>query len=405
MAGTGGAQVITLASTPVLTRIYSPADFGLYAAVFGAASIIATASCLRYEAAIPMYKDSGDPEALLMICIASLLVFTGATFFAEIVSGGLFGLGDGAVEGGVGLLAALVLMCGMNNSVTFWTIQKERFSLLSLAVLLQSIGTVGSQILLFENVGTLGLLIGAIIGYLLSNLLLLFKITCRDKPWSNFRGVVSRVKDVAIKYRSFPLFGVWAVLLNNLNNHLPNILFFRLTTPATAGIFSMSTRMTRAPLALIGQSVFQVMSQHTGQLVREGKDLTTTAAIVTRRMAHLIGLPLAVASIFFEELFSIVLGAEWGIAGSYAKILAPWIFLIYISWPLTAVYNSLGLQRSLLVFNILFVLGVILSFSLRMFTDQSLAIVIGLSVFGSGFRLLYCAWIYRYLSKSEAKRS
>ena len=81
----------------------------------------------------------------------------------------------------------------------------------------------------------------------------------------------------------------------------------------------------------------------------------------------------------------------------FARQLLPWVFLIYITWPLTALYNTLGLQRALLVFNVLFVLAVLIPFSLTLLGSAADFTVLGLVLLGSIARLTYCIWIYQHL--------
>jgi O-antigen/teichoic acid export membrane protein len=397
MAGTGSAQAITLISTPFLTRLYSPNDFGYLATVLGIATIIATASSLRYEAAIPIRGVSGDSEALLVLCVVLLIAVALTVLGTEALIGDSIGNGAIGYQGGFGMLAGLMMLCGLNNILTFWTIHRERFTLLSIGRISQSSGTVLAQIFLAKRFGAKGLLLGAVFGLFIYNALLAGYAISRDSKRFSFDHTVSRVREVAIAYKRFPLFGMWASLLNSFNNHLPNILFFRLLSPADAGIFSMSTRMTRAPLALVGQSVFHVMTQYAGQNAGELKEVARTMPAITYRMAHIVGPPLVVLAFFLEPVFSIVLGPDWESAGGYAQILLPWMFIIYISWPLTAIYNSFGLQRQLLGFNILFVLAVLLSFALTFVTHSAESIVISLSVLGTAARLAYCIWIYQFL--------
>lgn len=87
----GGAvlgQAITVLVSPILTRLYSPEDFGVfgvYASILGIVTVIAS---LRYEYALPLPEDDAIAANILALCFLLLLGMTG--LIALLV----YGLGD-----------------------------------------------------------------------------------------------------------------------------------------------------------------------------------------------------------------------------------------------------------------------------------------------------------------------
>ena len=78
MSGTVISQIIAILVSPILTRIYSPDDygvFGVYASIVGIVGVIIT---LKFEAAILLPKDNGKAIRLKnltqrIVLIGSLL--------------------------------------------------------------------------------------------------------------------------------------------------------------------------------------------------------------------------------------------------------------------------------------------------------------------------------------------
>ena len=67
ITGTAIAQAIPIAISPVLTRIYSPDDFGVFALYLSITSIIAIVATGRYELAITLpAKNEEDAVTNLM---------------------------------------------------------------------------------------------------------------------------------------------------------------------------------------------------------------------------------------------------------------------------------------------------------------------------------------------------
>ena len=65
--GTGFAQIIGVLFTPIITRIYDPADFGTLTLILSVVGILSTLSSLRYESAITIEKIRSE-------CIISKII-------------------------------------------------------------------------------------------------------------------------------------------------------------------------------------------------------------------------------------------------------------------------------------------------------------------------------------------
>ncbi|MCI0564861.1 MAG: hypothetical protein MN733_40865, partial [Nitrososphaera sp.] len=64
----GISQGIVLAASPLLTRLYSPEDFGVFA-VFGVfIGLLGGLSCMRYEHALPLARGEVEAANILALC-------------------------------------------------------------------------------------------------------------------------------------------------------------------------------------------------------------------------------------------------------------------------------------------------------------------------------------------------
>jgi len=114
VGGTAGAQVLTVLAAPLLTRLYSPEDFGLLAVYASMLALIGVISSLRYELAIPLPEDDGEAAnvaALSLILVGLSALLTGALVWqlgpaiADL-------LGVPALAGYLWLLPVAVLLSG-----------------------------------------------------------------------------------------------------------------------------------------------------------------------------------------------------------------------------------------------------------------------------------------------------
>jgi len=79
MTGTGLAQAIPVAISPILTRLYSPEDFGTFAVYMAVVSIASVLVTGRYELAIMLPKNDRDALHIVVLsaglsCIISALL-------------------------------------------------------------------------------------------------------------------------------------------------------------------------------------------------------------------------------------------------------------------------------------------------------------------------------------------
>ena len=69
MTGSTLSYVIPILVSPILTRIYTPDDFGLYAIFLAIISIIGSIVGGRYELAIMLPGNDDDSASIVIICM------------------------------------------------------------------------------------------------------------------------------------------------------------------------------------------------------------------------------------------------------------------------------------------------------------------------------------------------
>src|SRR5690606_29477155 len=76
VGGTAGAQLITIAATPLLTRLYTPNDFGVLAVYMSVLALFTVVASLRYELAIPLPESDDDAIHIVVLCLFITLLMT-----------------------------------------------------------------------------------------------------------------------------------------------------------------------------------------------------------------------------------------------------------------------------------------------------------------------------------------
>src|SRR5574341_1067345 len=70
--GGAAAQLLTLAAMPVLSRLFTPADYGTYAVYASLVAIPSALAAWSYEAAIPLPKEEEEARRLLALSLAAV---------------------------------------------------------------------------------------------------------------------------------------------------------------------------------------------------------------------------------------------------------------------------------------------------------------------------------------------
>jgi len=79
------AQVLLIISSPLLTRLYSPEDFGVFAFFIGIIGVLSTITNLRYEQAIIIPKKDSLANQLVYLSLISNITFSFFSAFIIIV--------------------------------------------------------------------------------------------------------------------------------------------------------------------------------------------------------------------------------------------------------------------------------------------------------------------------------
>ena len=394
VSGAAAAQAIIFAARPVLTRLYTPDEFGVLTVFVTLVAIFATVGSGRYEDAL-MLPDE-DREAANVLALA-LLVVAG---IALLVSLSLVWLptwesllGGEALRPALLLLPPALLLMGWHTILETWHTRGDRFRAVAVARSAQSLVAVGLQLAagLFA-VGALGLVGGATAGFAIAALWLSVVWVQRDglRLWSHVRfGMLPRVMK---RYARFPLYSAPAALLNVLASRAPVLLLAAFFATDTVGQFGVAFGTLVLPLGLIAGAIGQVFFVRAAEAHRTG-DLGGLTLAFYRRLLVVTVYPALVVLVAGPRLFTFVFGSAWEVAGQYAQALAVWVFLVSVAVPLTRVFDVTERQRADLGFSVLLFAVQTGAFIIASVNGDALYAVLVLGVVGAALRLLHIGWM------------
>ncbi|NPD46429.1 MULTISPECIES: lipopolysaccharide biosynthesis protein [unclassified Lentimicrobium] len=398
LSGSTLAQLIPLASEIILVRLFTPAEFGILALFLAVATLFSALATARYEMAIVLPKEDDKAINILALSLTIALLMT-------ILSGiivWIFGEQISQIAKSPALFPFLkwvplfVLVSGIFQSFNLWATRKKYYKNIAYSKVSQSSTnasvSIGTGYLGFNSIG---LIWGQISGWFIGSLPLIFKF------WRNDMSLLKSVNRVEIvrqakEHSDFPKINSLHVLSDIGQQSIVNIIISRFFSDATLGFYSRMIRIVKVPAGFIGSAMGQVFYQKASEQWQKDKDIRALFTSQVKMMA-LLGLPIFILlAIFGTQIFGFVLGKDWAIAGHYAQILSPWLFLNFLISPFTHIPLITQNQKRFFALSLSMNIMVIIAFVIGHFTDgtieTSLMIVCAFQVV---FHLYLGYWFYK----------
>jgi O-antigen/teichoic acid export membrane protein len=328
LAGGVLAQALPLLLGPWLTRLYSPAEFGVYHLFAAVAANAAVVACARYEFALPLAADDAEATALRTLCQRLLL----ATTAVAALGGVAWALAIGRAW--PLWLPAAVGTLGLVSLATLHATRAQRFRRLALARVLQHGGGALLQLVAgLLRTGVSGLIVAPVAAALAAVAAL---------GWPGPAGAArAQWLAAARAHRSFPLLNTPHAFLGALQDTLAVALVAGSLGPAAAGAWGLALRYLKAPATLVGGAVSQALYPRLAPAAGQAAGCTAEGRRVVRRTMLLLAVlaaPLVTLLwLLGPVLFWLAFGDAWAEAGILARALALYIGLHFVASPLGVV--------------------------------------------------------------------
>jgi len=354
--GAAFAQTLSLLAAPILTRLYSPAEFGTFALYLSILLVLVAVGTLRYEQAIPLPED--DTDALHVLAFGLAVALAVSMLLGVAIA---LGAGDLLAEtplsalrpylwlGPIALLLASAYQC-----MTHWAMRRRAFDEIAKTRIIQGIGKTTTQVALGAlGAGPLGLMLGDAVGRgggsgSLARL-----------AWRGSREAISAIRPsgvlrLADRYRRFAAMSTGSALLQVGAMQVPPLLLSLSFTIEVVGWYSLAQQVVFLPIGLISYSTAQVYAGEAPRAAREGAGSLRRVFLKTASgLALIAAVPAVLLAGLAPFAFSLVFGEEWTEAGIIAQLMTPVFFFSFAVAPLTYTLNVLGALNWLLFWSCL----------------------------------------------------
>lgn len=336
------AHLITLAISPLITRIYTPDEFGMFALFTSVVVILTLFATGTYEFSIVLPEKEKTARGLFKVSVACTVIFTTicyiVLFFTAPFISDLTSLSITFLM----LLPLAVLFNSAMGSFTYWFNRNEYFDEFAQAKVAMAGGTGLFQLGIgFAGLTSIGLLIGLIAGRFFSvgtmALQKVHELRKLFRGWSKSDLILA-----ATKYSDHPKFVLLSSLLSSVAIEVPVFLITTLFGSQELGFYGLAIRVLMAPVTLVSMSVGHVYFQKFASRKNSGEELSPYIFRLWTVLFVIGIVPFTLLFFFSEAAFAFVFGADWIGAGTVAAILSPMLFFLFITNPTS---------KSLLVMN------------------------------------------------------
>ena len=333
--GVMAGQAVAVLVSPLLTRLYTPQEFGLFAVVTALSGILGTSIGLRFELAVPGCRD--EREAAHTVLLTMLACAAVAALVAVAVWLGRDGLaralGAPAAAPLLWLLPAMLLLWGWGQPLVYWSIRRGSFRMNAVNRTLQLASQAFGQLALAAPVGGgLGLTLGYALGYLLRVLHHLWALPA--EAWRQLRAVeAGELRRLAVLHWRYPVFSLPSALLQSAAQFLPALLLAPLYGPAVAGLFALAQRMLDVPIRLLSNTASEAFLGEVARL--EPAEVRRVFLRTARRFLVVGFLGMAPLLLAGPALFALVFGEAWRDAGTMVQCLVPVSLARFVVIPIS----------------------------------------------------------------------
>jgi lipopolysaccharide exporter len=402
MSGTAVAQIIGLALTPIISRLFSPSDFGVFGSFISVASIIAAGATLEYTQAIMLPKEKEDAINLFVIsCLGTIAVGFLCLTICILIPATVNGLMKTSGVWALALLVAATVVAGLNRACQAWCVRVKAFKHTAASQVIRSFSSNGAQIGFgFLKGGATGLIISSVLADILASINLV-RVLIPDLLVLRHSIRWGRIKQLAKDYRDFPMFSASQNVINALSSGLPVLLLTHFYGIMVAGAYAFGVRILQVPMGFVLSALRQVLFQKAGETQHQDGKLLPLYVKITAGLFGLAFFPSLALFIWAPQLFTWIFGSQWGMAGEFARSLVLWMMFVFCNLPAVLFAQLIRIQRTVFLYDLVLLAARVLSLVLGGLYLNALQTVMLFSVVGAFMNFILILLVGHAVMKNE----
>ena len=356
-SGTAAAQAITMAFSPLITRLYGPEVFGLLGVFVTLISILAPIAALTYPIAIILPKKDSHAMGIAKLAFSIALIVSTITAIV------LFFLGDlllrlvksDALLDYIMLVPLAMMFAAMLQINQQWLIRKKQFKLTAKIAIAQAFIISSTQAIFgWLNPIPAVLIIIATFSAILHAFMMLIGIKYNPSAQATMlpHDLPEKISQLAKNYKEFVIYRTPQVFMNAVSQSLPILMLASFFGPTASGFYTIGKMVLGMPSTLISKSMGDVFYPRITEAAHKNENLTSLVSRATFALAMIGFIPFAIVIISGPYLFGVVFGSEWVMAGEYARWLAFWFYTMFFTTAIAQTIPVIRQQKLDLIFTV-----------------------------------------------------
>ena len=394
-------QFIALLAYPILTRIYSEAEFGIFAAFMSVCVLLTTLGTGRYEESLVVAKDRKETVNLMgfslkLLIFFSLFLFIGLAIFRKQV----FSLCKmESIEPFWYLIPFTVFFTGsiylLNNLAT----REKQFKRITATGLVQNfVNTAGKLIAGFSGLTRTGLIFSNLLSVVTGNIpYLSLKKTLEEALRWNW----DDERKTALRYIDFPRFNLGRTFLSGFSINLPFLILIGIFGETSIGLYSLAFTLLYRPVNLFANSLYTTLFENGASTIRDKKPFLPSLKKYWKYLCFYILPCFILAFLISRPAFVILFGSQWKESAIYFQYLLPWMFMAMMVSPVQFVpilFNKQKIALWLEIIHLLFRWGAL---GIGIYLMRFQTGILLFSIVGLFFTSVSFMWFYSMIKKYE----
>lgn len=393
------SQAVSFALMPVITHLYSPEDYGVYATFIAIVLIIYPVVAWRLNAAITISDNDSDAQGLFCLSWLAVLITVVALQVVTCICYFFLGLGEPEYL----YVPVVLLVMGFCLTSQSRLIYINKFKGMAYARIVDNISdrllAIVLALVIAGGVSAVFLVLARIVGATASFLVSIIYLKVNASLTFTLLSY-SRAITLLSKYRSYLLYSTPSLLLDSFGRYVPVLVFAFFYTPEDAAFFLLAMQLVNMPIVLLGDGLANSFIKYSSDNRSNIKGIANLILDVSVLLLYLF-VPVSLVLLCFGELlFSIVFGELWRSSGWYASVLISGTYFMLIHRVFSGLFELYGRQRVRFIFDVFLVLAKLLVVCLVVFFDSpAIYVVVGVTLVNIFVYLFAVFYLYRFVLK------
>ncbi len=357
------AQIIPILAYPILSRIYTPTQFGILATLVSISGLMSTVATLKYENSLLIVKGKKLAAEFSVIIISiSFIIITGIGILLYLFRKDIATiLKEPEIEIWLWVCPISSFCIVLFNWYNEWCTRNAYFKSLAINKIINgSTIPLGKLSLGFGLCNAFGLIIGDLLGHIITGISCISRAIKKDKELFTIPRP-SHIKYLLKRYSNLPLFYLPGQFLNKIGGELPVFFSMAFFSSTELGYYSMATMVLALPTNMISKAIYSTFRKHANDKYYSQGSCFDFYIKIIKRMGILSIIIFSILAMISPKLFVLILGEKWLNAGVYCQYLCPMIAINFVSEIGSAMYIITEKMNLLLLWQVLYLLGTLIA--------------------------------------------